>query len=173
MLSAHPFIERRCALTNQLRNRQQSAQFAKCRPYKQINLVFTSPIRCTKYLSLQLVFKNVNRVVLFGPELPAVVKPGEERILCDGTTCTVHPITAHEGPEGEQMYSSTLPSISALDGAGGQHHAPAALPPVKTRNPLHRRLGGPQGRSGRVGKNLSSPAFDPRTVQPVASRYTD
>jgi hypothetical protein len=35
---------------------------------------------------------------------------------------------------------------------GGQHHAPAALPPGKTRYPLYRRLGGPQGRSGRVRK---------------------
>ena len=26
-----------------------------------------------------------------------------------------HRITGHEGPEGEQMYSSTLPSTSALD----------------------------------------------------------
>ena len=33
---------------------------------------------------------------------------------------------------------------------GGQHHAPAALPPGKTRYPLYRRLGGLQGRSGRV-----------------------
>ena len=33
---------------------------------------------------------------------------------------------------------------------GGQQHAPAALPPRKTRNPLYRRFGGPQGRSGRV-----------------------
>ena len=31
----------------------------------------------------------------------------------------VLPITGHEGPEGEQMYSSTLPSTSALDGVGG------------------------------------------------------
>jgi hypothetical protein len=125
---------------------------------------------------------------------------------------------------------------------GGQHHAPAALPPGKTRYPLYRRLGGPQCRSGRVrkispphrdflctivdlfdllvarvtnmgqiillplpkegmlwifpagkirrlqsGANARSwvpeasmltprppkPLFDPRTVQPVASRYTD
>jgi hypothetical protein len=27
---------------------------------------------------------------------------------------------------------------------GGQQHAPAALPPAKTRYPLYRRLGGPQ-----------------------------
>ena len=58
-------------------------------------------------------------------------------------------------------------------GVGGQHHAPAALPPGKTRYPLYRRLGRPQGRSGRVRKISPPPGFDPRTVQPVASRYTD
>jgi len=85
----------------------------------------------------------------------------------------VHPRTGHEGPEGEQMYSSTLPSTSAPDGVGGQRHAPAALPPGKSRYPLYRGLGGPQGRSGRVRKILPPPGFDPRTVQPLASRYTD
>ena len=58
-------------------------------------------------------------------------------------------------------------------GVEGQHHAPAALPPGKTRYLLHRRLGGPQGRSGRVRKISLTPGFDPRTVQPEASRYTD
>ena len=58
-------------------------------------------------------------------------------------------------------------------GVGGQHYSPAALPPGKTRYPLYRRLGGPRGRSGRVRKISPSPGFDPRTVQPVASRYTD
>jgi hypothetical protein len=55
---------------------------------------------------------------------------------------------------------------------GGQRHAPAALPPWKTRYPLYRRLGGPQGRSGRVRKISPPPGFD-RQTQPVASRYTD
>jgi hypothetical protein len=32
-------------------------------------------------------------------------------------------------------------------GMGDQRHAPAALPTGKTRYPLYRRLGGPQGRS--------------------------
>ena len=54
---------------------------------------------------------------------------------------------------------------------GGQCHTPAALPPRKTRYPLYRRLGWSQGRSGR--KTSSLPGFDPWTVQPVASRYTD
>ena len=34
-------------------------------------------------------------------------------------------------------------------------------------------LGGPQGRSEWVRKTSSPPGLDPRTVQPVASRYTD
>jgi hypothetical protein len=56
---------------------------------------------------------------------------------------------------------------------GGQRHTPAAIPPRKTRYPLYRRLGGPQSRSGRVRKIPPLPGFDPRTVQSVASRYTD
>jgi hypothetical protein len=53
------------------------------------------------------------------------------------------------------------------------HYAPAALPPGKTRYPFYRTLGGPQGRSGHVRKIYLLPGFDPRTVQPVASRYAD
>ena len=52
------------------------------------------------------------------------------------------------------MYSSTVSLTSALDGMGGQRHAPAALPPGKTRYPLCRRPGGTQGWSGRVEENL-------------------
>jgi hypothetical protein len=56
---------------------------------------------------------------------------------------------------------------------GGQRHAAAALSPTRTRYPLYRRLGGPQGRSGRVRKISPPPGFDPRTIHPVASRYTE
>jgi hypothetical protein len=49
----------------------------------------------------------------------------------------------------------------------------SASPPGRCLPPLYTRLGGSQGRSGHVWK-LSLPlGFDPRTVQPVASRYTD
>ena len=52
----------------------------------------------------------------------------------------------------------------------------ATLRPLYARerdtNPLYRRLGGPQGRSGRVRKISPTPAFDSRNFQPVASRYT-
>ena len=87
----------------------------------------------------------------------------------------VHPRTGREGPEGEQMYSSTLPSTSALDGCGWStpRHAPAVLPPRNTLYPLYKRLGGPQDLSGQVRKISPTPGFDLRTVQPVASRYSD
>jgi hypothetical protein len=38
---------------------------------------------------------------------------------------------------------------------------------------MYRRLGGLQGRSGRVRKMSPPPGFDPWTVQPVVSHYTD
>ena len=56
---------------------------------------------------------------------------------------------------------------------GGQRHAPAALPPVITRCPLYRKLGGPQSPPGRVRKISSPQEFDSRTVQTLASSYTD
>jgi hypothetical protein len=65
----------------------------------------------------------------------------------------VHPRTGHEGPESEYIYSSTLSLTSVLHVVGGQGHASATLPPGKTLYPLDRRLGGPQGRSGRVRKS--------------------
>jgi len=70
---------------------------------------------------------------------------------------------------------STLSLTSGLNwGMGGQGHAPAALPPGKEKlYPLCRRLGGPQSRSGRVRKISPPSGYDPRTVQPVTSLYTD
>ena len=71
------------------------------------------------------------------------------------------------------MYSSTLSLIPALDGGWVVKAAPRPLKPRETRYPLYRRLCGPQGRSGQV-RIISPPSgFDPRIVQPVASRYTD
>jgi hypothetical protein len=71
------------------------------------------------------------------------------------------------------MYSATLSLTAALDGVGGQHRTPAALPPGKTRYKLYRGLGGPQCWSGRMRKTSPPPGFDPWTIQPVASRYID
>ena len=49
---------------------------------------------------------------------------------------------------------------------------PGHFNPGKNRYPLYRRLGEPQGWSGRV-RNFSLPkGFDPRNVRSLASRYT-
>jgi hypothetical protein len=72
------------------------------------------------------------------------------------------------------MYSSTLFLTSALEGGEGSASRPGrTLPPGKTRYPLYRRLDGPEGRSGQARKISPPPGFDPRTVQPVGSHYTD
>ena len=84
-----------------------------------------------------------------------------------------HPITGHEGPVGSRYVALLFLQPRHKIGVGGQRHAPAVLPTGKTRYPLYSRLGEPRGRSGRVRKISPPPEFDPRTVQPVASRYTD
>jgi hypothetical protein len=59
-------------------------------------------------------------------------------------------------------------------GVGGQLYAPASLPPGN--RPVTHCIGGWVGpRAGLDGCEKSQPqlGFDPRTVQPVASRYTD
>ena len=97
-------------------------------------------------------------------------------ITCEGKgKAKVHPRTGHDGPEEEwQRYSFTLSLTSALDGGGWSMPRPSHFTPRKeTRYPLHRRLGGPQGRSGLVRKISPPPRFDPRTFQLVASCYTD
>jgi len=71
------------------------------------------------------------------------------------------------------MYALTLALTSALEGVGGQHHTPAALPPGKTRYPLYRTLGGPHGRYGRVQKTSPQPGFDPRTIQRTTLQYEE
>jgi len=86
----------------------------------------------------------------------------------------VHPISGHEGPEGKYRYSSTLSLTSALDGNRWLTPGPGRFTPRKqTRYQPYRRLGEPQGWSGRVQTISPPPAFDSRTVQPRASSCTD
>ena len=84
----------------------------------------------------------------------------------------VHLRTGHEVAEGEQMYSSTLPSTSALDGGGWSTPDPGPFTPGKDPVPTF-WLGGHQGRSGRVRKISIPPGFDPQTGQLAASHDTD
>ena len=66
-----------------------------------------------------------------------------------------------------------LSLTSALDGDAWLTPNRGRFTPGKDAVPILRRLGGPQSRSGRVRKNSHTPGFEPMTVQPVASRYTD
>jgi hypothetical protein len=50
---------------------------------------------------------------------------------------------------------------------------PIRFNPEKTRYPLYMWLGRTQGRSGWVRKISPPPGFDPQSVQPIASHYTD
>jgi hypothetical protein len=68
------------------------------------------------------------------------------------------------------------PIAGHREGVGGQHHAPVVLPLGKTRYPLYRRLGGPQGRSGYGAKNLAptmiqSPDRPARSQSPYWMNY--
>jgi len=80
--------------------------------------------------------------------------------------------TSARGPEGKQRYCFTLSLVSAIDGGVNASPRPLYLG-KEIRDPLYRRLGGPQGRSGRVHKISTPSEFDPRSVQSVVSRYTD
>ena len=76
--------------------------------------------------------------------------------------------TAHRGSRGILFLDH------GIEGGEGSMSSPGRyLPPGKSRYPLYRRMGGPQVRSGQVRKISPPPRFDPRTLQPVASRYTD
>jgi len=68
------------------------------------------------------------------------------------------------------LYSSMT---AALEGDEWSAANPGrTLPPGKTGYPFYRRLGGPQGRSGRA-ENLVPTGIGSRTVQSLVSRYTD
>jgi hypothetical protein len=58
-------------------------------------------------------------------------------------------------------------------GVGGQRHTPAALPLWKNRYTLYGGWVGSRAGQYGCGKSRPPPGFDPRTTQPVASRYTD
>jgi hypothetical protein len=77
---------------------------------------------------------------------------------------------------GKQQYSSTLSLTSVLDRKGGQRQLLDCLPPVMTRYPLYRRLGRPQGRSGRARKiwhptGIRSPDCPARSESLYPLRY--
>ena len=59
-------------------------------------------------------------------------------------------------------------------GVGGKHHRrPGSPQGKKSECTLYRKLGDPHDQSEQVRKISPPSEFDPRTVQPVASRYTE
>jgi hypothetical protein len=67
----------------------------------------------------------------------------------------------------------TLSLTSAPDGVGDQRHALVALPPGKWTG-THCTGNWVDPRAGLDGcGNLAPPGFEPRTLQPVVSRYTE
>ena len=70
-----------------------------------------------------------------------------------------HPRTGHEDPEGEQMYSSTLPSTSTLDGDAWSRPRHGRFTPEK--RPGTHYIGGWVGpRAGLDGCEKSRPHGD-------------
>ena len=103
------------------------------------------------------------------PQLDSIPRPNYGVLLRK-----VHLVNCRERTEEEKRYSSTLSSTSPIDEGGCWTPHPSRFTSGKvTQYPLYRRLGRTQGRSGRVMKNSPTRGFDPRSVQPVASRYTD
>ena len=81
---------------------------------------------------------------------------------------------AMKAQTGEWRYSSTLSLNSGLYESGGERHDPAAFP---RERPGAHCIGGWVGPSADLSvqgrKTSPPPKFDPRTVQPVASRHTN
>jgi hypothetical protein len=78
--------------------------------------------------------------------------------------------TAHRGSRGR---APPFLDHGTRSGEGSASRPGHSLHPGKTRYPSYRRLGGPKDRSGQVRKISPPPEFDLRTVQPVATCYTD
>ena len=81
-------------------------------------------------------------------------------------------IAGHEGREGvgELRYSSTVSLTSALGSDGWSTPHPGYHTPGNDPVPIVQEAG---WAPGWVRKISSPPGFDPGTVQPLASRYTD
>jgi hypothetical protein len=74
-------------------------------------------------------------------------------------------------PLGRVEYSSTLFFTSALEGLASRPGR--TLPPEKDPVPIVQEVGWASGPVWTDAENLAPPGFDPQTVQPVGSRYTD
>ena len=88
------------------------------------------------------------------------------------------PRTGHEGPEGEQTYSSTLPSTSSLDGDGWSTPRPGRFTPEKAPLPIVYEAGGAPGPVWTGAENLAltgirSPDSPARSESPYRLSHPD
>ena len=126
---------------------------------------------CHDYL---LINHNILKLIFSEVHKHATLHHGSSFIFVGKGKGKAHPRTGREGPEGEWRCSSTLSLTSPLDGDGW------STPLLDRFNPgkgfWYEFIGGwvgPQDRTGRVRKISPAPGFDSRTVQSVASRFTD
>jgi hypothetical protein len=75
----------------------------------------------------------------------------------------------HRG-EAEVRLHPILKPVGLLEEVADHHEVPAAFPLGKTKYTWYRGLGGPGGAAWTARKMSPPLGFDPRTVQPVASR---
>jgi hypothetical protein len=112
----------------------------------------------------------------FAPE-PATKGHRGSRFINDKVNSSLvqalRPCTGPMAHRGSRGIALTFHDHGTRRGEGTASRPGPSLPPGKNRYPLYSRLVGPQGRSGQVRKISPTQGFDPRTVQPLSSRYTD
>ena len=86
----------------------------------------------------------------------------------------IHNITGNEDPEGENGYNSTFSLTSSLDEGEWLTPRSGSFTPGNDPVPIADEAGWTLGPVWwRANKSRLPPEFEPRTVHPVASRYTD
>jgi hypothetical protein len=113
-----------------------------------------------------------NRNLLYAATSPAHLEGNTRAQKSCGVTNKYkgkgHPITGHHGPRGGVEVTLYSFSTSALGGGGCSAPRPGHFTPGKDPVPIYRRLGGPQGRSGRVRKISPPPGIDPGPSSPLS-----
>ena len=85
----------------------------------------------------------------------------------------VHPRTGHEVSEGEQMYSSAVPSTSALDGGGCSKPQPGRYTSGKDPVPIVQEAGWAPGSFWTGVTTLAHTGIRNPDRPVLTSRYTD
>ena len=84
----------------------------------------------------------------------------------------VHAVAYYKRKEAE-VYIYSFFNLGTIWGGWSTPHPGRFTRGKETWYPMYMRLGGPQGKCAWLRKMSLLPGFDPRTVQPTYSRYTD